>query len=422
MATARRAAGVDAAPSRGQRLRSTLSVMGPGILTALAGMDAGGIATFSSEGARYGFGMLWSIPLTCLLLVVVQETAARMACVTGKGFASLIREQFGIRISTVAMLAVILSNFSVTVSEFAGIASGLLLFGIPVYVSVPVAALASWLLAMSGSYRHIEKVLLTISAVFVTYVITGVVVGPDWGKALGSTVVPQMSGDPAYISLLVASIGTTISPYMIFMVSSNVAEKNLDEGDILGQRADNVSGALVSQAIAWFIVLTTASVLFPAGVVIQDAADAAQALVPLAGKYSAVLFAAGLVGASFLASCVMPGITAGAVCEAFGWERGTDRSWKEAPAYRGILTAIAILSAALVLLPGANLFGIMMAAQIVNGVLLPVLLVCMVNIASDRHVMGRWANGRIWNALTWFTIVAVVVLTVIMFALQAMGY
>ncbi len=396
--------------------------MGPGILTALAGMDAGGIATFSSEGARYGFGMLWSIPLTCLLLVVVQETAARMACVTGKGFASLIREQFGIRISTVAMLAVILSNFSVTVSEFAGIASGLLLFGIPVYVSVPVAALASWLLAMSGSYRRIEKVLLTISAVFVTYVITGVVVGPDWGKALGSTVVPQMSRDPAYISLLVASIGTTISPYMIFMVSSNVAEKNLDEGDILGQRADNVSGALVSQAIAWFIVLTTASVLFPAGVVIQDAADAAQALVPLAGKYSAVLFAAGLVGASFLASCVMPGITAGAVCEAFGWERGTDRSWKEAPAYRGILTAIAILSAALVLLPGANLFGIMMAAQIVNGVLLPVLLVCMVNIASDRHVMGRWANGRIWNALTWFTIVAVVVLTVIMFALQAMGY
>lgn len=396
--------------------------MGPGILTALAGMDAGGIATFSSEGARYGFGMLWSIPLTCLLLVVVQETAARMACVTGKGFASLIREQFGIRISTVAMLAVILSNFSVTVSEFAGIASGLLLFGIPVYVSVPVAALASWLLAMSGSYRRIEKALLTISAVFVTYVITGVVVGPDWGKALGSTVVPQMSGDPAYISLLVASIGTTISPYMIFMVSSNVAEKNLDEGDILGQRADNVSGALVSQAIAWFIVLTTASVLFPAGVVIQDAADAAQALVPLAGKYSAVLFAAGLVGASFLASCVMPGITAGAVCEAFGWERGTDRSWKEAPAYRGILTAIAILSAALVLLPGANLFGIMMAAQIVNGVLLPVLLVCMVNIASDRHVMGRWANGRIWNALTWFTIVAVVVLTVIMFALQAMGY
>lgn len=396
--------------------------MGPGILTALAGMDAGGIATFSSEGARYGFGMLWSIPLTCLLLVVVQETAARMACVTGKGFASLIREQFGIRISTVAMLAVILSNFSVTVSEFAGIASGLLLFGIPVYVSVPVAALASWLLAMSGSYRRIEKVLLTISAVFVTYVITGVVVGPDWGKALGSTVVPQMSGDPAYISLLVASIGTTISPYMIFMVSSNVAEKNLDEGDILGQRADNVSGALVSQAIAWFIVLTTASVLFPAGVVIQDAADAAQALVPLAGKYSAVLFAAGLVGASFLASCVMPGITAGAVCEAFGWERGTDRSWKEAPAYRGILTAIAILSAALVLLPGANLFDIMMAAQIVNGVLLPVLLVCMVNIASDRHVMGRWANGRIWNALTWFTIVAVVVLTVIMFALQAMGY
>lgn len=401
-------------------LRAILAVMGPGILTSLAGMDAGGIATFSTEGASFGFGMLWSIPITCLLLMVVQETSARMACATGKGFAALIREQFGIRISAVAMLSVIVSNFAVTLSEFAGIASGMLLFGIPVMVSVPVAAIATWLLAMSGSYRRIEKVLLAISCVFVTYVVAGSIACKDWGGALASTVVPQLSTSPAYISLLVASIGTTISPYMLFMVSSNVVEKNLDATDIPGQRADNISGAIVSQMIAWFIVLTTASVL-PLGTQITDAADAAQALVPFAGKYAMVLFAAGLVGASFLAACVLPGITASAVCEAFGWERGADRSWAEAPTYRSIITAVTLVSAAIVLIPGVDLFGIMMIAQVINGVLLPVLLLCMVNIASDRHVMGRYANGRVWNVLTWFTIVTVIVLTVIMFAMQAMG-
>lgn len=409
-------------PSRRTRLLAMLSVMGPGILTALAGMDAGGIATFSVMGSNFGFAMLWSDPLTCLLLIVVQETAARMACVTGKGFASLIREQFGIRVSTVAMLATVMSNFAVTVSEFAGIASGMALFGIPVFVSVPIAAVTAWLLTMSGSYRRVEKVLLAISCVFATYIISGFLAKPDWAHAFHDTVIPQLSGDPSYISVLVASIGTTISPYMIFMVSSNVSEKNLGERDIAGQRADNVSGALVSQTIAWFITLTTASVLFPLGIKIADAADAAKALVPLAGQYASAMFAAGLVGASFLAACVMPGITAGAVCEAFGWERGTDRSWKEAPAYRGMVTAISLVAAVIVLMPGADLFGIMMGAQIVNGMLLPVLLVCMVRIASDRRIMGRWANGRTWNLLTWFTIVLVVVLTVVMFAFQAIGY
>lgn len=399
-----------------------LASMGPGLLTSLAGNDAGGIATYSTAGATYGYGQLWTVPLMCLLLVVVQETSARMGCATGKGFASLIRERFGIRISAVAMLALIVSNFAVTLSEFAGIASGMRLFGVPVVVSVPVAAIATWLLTVSGSYRRVEKILLAISCVFVTYVIAGVLAQPDWGQALYMTAVPQMSTDPAYVSLLVANVGTTISPYMIFMVASNVVEKNLDEEDIPGQRADNVSGAVVAEVITWFIILTTGTVLHPAGVMVNDAADAAQALVPLAGDYASAMFAAGLVGASFLAACVLPGITASAVCEAFGWERGTNRNLREAPTYYGIITVITALSAVLVLLPGADLFGIMMFAQVINGVLLPVLLLCMVTIASDRHVMGRWANGRVWNALTWFTIVAVIVLTVVMFVFQALGY
>lgn len=398
-----------------------LAAMGPGILTSFAGNDAGGIATYSSTGATFGYGMLWSVPLMCLLLIVVQETAARMACTTGKGFAALIREQFGVRISAVAMLSVIVSNFAVTLSEFAGIASGMLLFGIPAQLTVPLSALTAWLLTMSGSYRRIEKVLLAISCVFITYIISGFVSGPDWSLALSSTFIPRFSGDLSYVSLLVANVGTTISPYMIFMVSSNVVEKNLDADDIPGQRADNISGAIIAELITWFIILTTGTVLYPAGVSVDSAADAAQALVPFAGQYASVLFAIGLVGASFLAACVLPGITASAVCEAFGWERGADRTWKEAPAYRGIITAITLASAAITLIPNIDLFGIMLVAQVINGVLLPVLLICMTNIASDRHVMGDHANGRVWAVLTWFTIIAVIVLTVVMFALQIMG-
>lgn len=407
--------------SRKERL-ALLAAMGPGLLTALAGNDAGGIATYSSAGASYGFGMLWTVPIMCLLLIVVQETAARMGCATGKGFASLIREQFGIRISAVAMLALIVSNFAVTLSEFAGIASGMALFGMPTFVSVPVAAITTWLLSMTGSYRRIEKILLAIGCVFVTYVVAGIMAGPNWGDALWATLVPQVSTNPGYVSLLVANIGTTTSPYMIFMVASNVVEKNLDASDIPGQRADNVSGAIVAEIITWFIIMTTGAVLFPAGIAVNDAADAAQALVPLAGQHASAMFAAGLVGASFLAACVMPGITAGAVCEAFGWERGVNRSWREAPVYHGTIALITAASAIIVLLPGADLFGIMMVSQVINGVLLPVLLLCMVNIASDRHVMGAHVNGRIWNALTWFTIVAVIILTVVMFVFQALGY
>ena len=401
--------------------RRVLAAMGPGMVAALAGADAGGVATYSSAGALFGYGQLWTVPVMCLLLIVAQETAARMGCVTGKGFASLIREQFGVRMSTLAMLALLISNTTVTLSEFAGIASGFALFGIPAYVSVPIAAVAIWALTMSGSYHRIEKILLLISCAFVTYVVAGVMVGPDWGDALNATLIPRFSTDPQYFSVLVANIGTTIAPWMIFLAQSNVVEKNARAEDLPYQRIDTVTGSVVASAISWFIILTTGAVLFPAGIAVNGAEDAASALAPLVGPYAEALFGAGLVGASFLAACVLPGITSSAICEAFGWERGADRSWQEAPVYRGIITAIIFLSAVIVIVPNVNLFGIMMLAQVVNGVLLPVLLVFMVLIAGDRHVMGRFANGRIWNGLTWFTIIAVVVLTIVMFVLQAMG-
>lgn len=401
--------------------KRVLAAMGPGMVAALAGADAGGVATYSSAGALFGYGQLWTVPVMCLLLIVAQETAARMGCVTGKGFASLIREQFGMRMSTLAMLALLISNTTVTLSEFAGIASGFALFGIPAYVSVPIAAVAIWALTMSGSYHRIEKILLLISCAFLTYVVAGVMVGPDWGDALNATLIPRFSTDPQYFSVLVANIGTTIAPWMIFLAQSNVVEKNARAEDLPYQRIDTVTGSVVASAISWFIILTTGAVLFPAGVAVNGAEDAASALAPLVGPYAEALFGAGLVGASFLAACVLPGITSSAICEAFGWERGADRSWQEAPVYRGIITAIIFLSAVIVIVPNVNLFGIMMLAQVINGVLLPVLLVFMVLIAGDRHVMGRFTNGRIWNGLTWFTIIAVVILTIVMFVLQAMG-
>lgn len=402
--------------------KRVLLAMGPGLVAALAGADAGGVATYSNAGALFGFGQLWTVPIMCFLLIVVQETACRMGCVTGKGFASLIREQFGVRKSALAMFALLISNTTVTLSEFAGIASGFALFGMPTYMSVPLSALLIWVLAMSGSYRAIEKVLLAISCIFITYVIAGFMVAPNWENACFETLVPQIELSPSYISLLVANVGTTIAPWMIFLAQTNVVDKGAANDDIPYQQIDTVTGAVVASAISWFIILTTGAVLFPAHISVQGAEDAAKALAPLAGNYAFILFGAGLIGASFLAACVLPGITASGICEAFGWERGADASWQEAPAYRGIITAILIISAIIVLIPDIDLFGIMMFAQIVNGILLPVLLLCMVHIASDKFIMGEWVNTKLWTGLTWFTIIAVTVLTVIMFILQALGY
>ena len=402
--------------------RLVLAAMGPGLVAALAGADAGGVAAYSNAGALYGFGLLWTVPIMCLLLIVAQETAARMGCVTGKGFAALIRESYGVRLSAVAMLALLVSNTTVTLSEFAGIASGLALFGIPPYISVPVAALAIWLLTMSGSYRRIEKILLAISCVFLTYVVAGFMVGPDWAQAARDTLIPPLSFDFNYLSLVIALVGTTIAPWMIFLAQSNVVERDAREEDIPYQQIDTVTGSVVASAISWFIILTTGAVLFPAGIVVEGAEDAAAALAPLVGDYAQTLFGLGLIGASFLAACVLPGITANAICEAFGWERGSDRTWSEAPVYRGIITAIIVISAVIVIIPDVDLFGIMMAAQVINGVLLPVLLVFMVGIASDKHVMGKHANSRLWNIFTWFTIVSVTILTIVMFVLQALGF
>lgn len=407
---------------RKMRLATIFAAMGPGLIAALSGTDAGGIATYSNAGALFGFGQLWSVPIMCFLMIVAQETAARMGCVTGKGFAALIRENLGVRHSAFAMLALLVANAMVTLSEFAGIASGMMLFGVPSYLSVPIAAIAIWLLTMSGSYKRIEKVLLAISCVFVTYVIAAFMVGPDWGLALHETFLPTFQNTPQYVSMVVALTGTTIAPWMIFLAQSNVVDKNVGKDEIPYQRIDTATGAILASLISWFILLATGATLHPAGVVVDDAAAAASALSPLVGPYAESLFGLGLVGASVLAACVLPGITSSAICEAFGWEAGPDRGWADAPVYRAIITIIIAASATIVMIPNVDLFAIMMVAQVVNGVLLPVVMLYEVKLAGDERLMGAYKNGPVWQVITWIAIIAIFMLTIAMFALQIMGF
>ena len=387
----------------------------------MAGNDAGGISTYSSAGAQFGYSTLWAIPIMCVLLVVAQSTASRMGAVTGKGFAALIRERFGIRLTALAMLALLIGNVATTFSEFAGIASGMEMFGVSRYFSVPVAAAVVWLLISSGSYKRVQNVFLAISCVFVTYVIAAVLAKPNWDLALISTVVPSAVADASFVSLIIAMIGATIAPWMMFFQQSTVVEKGVTAKDLTYQKVDAVTGAVVSCVVAWFIIVTTGTVLFPEGIVIADAADAAQALAPFAGQYAEVLFAVGLIAASFLAACVLPLTTAFVVCEAFGWEAGVDLSWKEAPTFKGIFTFIIGLSAVVVLIPGLDLFGMMIASQLVNGMILPVLLVFMAIISADKRIMGAHRAGIVSRALMWTSVGIVALLTLAMFIMQALG-
>jgi Mn2+/Fe2+ NRAMP family transporter len=398
-----------------------LAALGPGIIAELAGNDAGGISTFSVAGASFGYAVLWTIPIAMLFLMVVQEGAARMGAQTGKGFAALIRESFGIRLTAFAMIALLVANTGTTLSEFAGIAAGMELFGVSKYLSVPIAGLAVWTLIMGGSYKRTEKIFIVISLVFLTYVAAAFISKPNWGEVAVNTVVPHLIFDRGFFALIIALIGTTIAPWMIFFGQSNVVEKGVTIKDLTTQRIDVFSGAVVACLVVWFIIITTGTVLHSQGIEVTDAQSAANALVPIVGHYAGQLFGVGFVGASFLAACVLPLTTAYAICEAFGWERGIDRSWAEAPAFKTLFTLIIVVACVVVLIPEANLMGIMLAAQFVNGILLPVLLIFLVRIINDRRVMGRYRNGRLANALNYLTIAVVVALSVVLLVMQVLG-
>lgn len=403
------------------KLLLIVMAMGPGIVTAMAGNDAGGISTYSTVGAKFGYLTLWVIPVMCILLIVVQTTATRMGAVTGKGFAALIRERFGIRLTALAMLALLIGNVATTFSEFAGIASGMEMFGVPRWISVPIAAAAVWGLIVGGSYKRVQNVFLALSFVFISYIIAAFMCQPNWDLALIHTVVPEALLDQSFLSLTVAMVGTTIAPWMMFYTQSSVVEKGVEVKELFYQRIDAVTGAVVACIVAWFIIVTTGSVLYPQGIEIESAADAAAALAPFAGQYAEALFAVGLIAASLLAACVLPLTTSFVICEAFGWEAGVNFSWKEAPIFKGIFTATIVISAIVIVIPGLNLMGIMLTAQFVNGVILPVLLVFMAIICTDKRMMGSYTVPLVTRVLLYITIVVVGILSIVCLIMQIFG-
>ena len=393
-----------------------LTVLGPGIVSAAAGNDAGGIATYASNGASHGYTLLWAMLVVTVSLVLVQEMCARMGAVTGKGLSDLVREQFGVSWSMLAMLVLLIANTGVTISEFVGIAAALDLFGIPPWISVPPIALFVWWLVTSGSYRTVEKVFMGLSLVFLSYVVAAFLAKPDWGQVGISFFKPTIDLGSSALRDLVALIGTTITPYMQLFVQSSVVEKGVTPRDYKYTRFDTVFGVIFSNLVSVFIIIATAAALYGHGQQVNSAADAAQALRPVAGDAALVLFAVGLFGASMLAAGVLPLATAYSVTESLGFEKGVSLSFREAPVFMGLFTALIAIGAIVAMIPGLPLFTVLIGVQILNGMLLPILLFFIVRLAGNKEIMGQYAIGPMYKVLAWGSVVIITVAVVLMLA------
>ncbi len=407
---------------RGRRgLLAFLAVMGPGLIAGIAGNDAGGITTYSVLGARTGFGLLWLFPITIAILAIVQEMAARLGVVTGQGLSDLIRDRFGVRWTVFAMAILLVANLANTVAEFSGAAASLEIFGISRYLVVPLVGFLIWALVLFASYRTVERIFLGVALVFVTYIASAILAHPNWGEVGRALVAPHFDSSPGILLLMVAVVGTTITPYMQFYLQSAVAEKGIDEEELRLEQADAVGGAVWTNVIAIFIVVATASTIFTVGGTINTASDAAQGLVPVAGRLAELLFAVGLFGASVLAATIMPLSTAYVICEAFGWESGVGKRFGDARAFFGIYSLVLVIGASIVLVPGIDLLPVILASQNLQGLLLPVVLIFMVLLVNDRGLMGRHANGRKANVLAWVAVGLVVVLDAVLLGATLLG-
>ncbi len=405
-----------------KRLWPYLAALGPGLLAASAGNDAGGIATYASAGASYGYGLLWAMVIVTVCVGVVQEMSARMGAVTGKGFSDLVRETFTLRQTALILLTLLVANTGIIVSEFIGIAAAAELFGVSRYVAVPIAAVFVWLLVTRGSYGWVERVFLVLTLAFLAYIGAAFLAGPDWGMVLRTTVRPDFHFDRGYLHLLIALIGTTISPYMQLYVQSSVVEKGVTPDEYRYTRFDVIAGTLSAGIVAVFIIIATAATLHPRGITIETAADAARALEPVAGQYAGILFALGLLGASLLAAGVLPLATTYMLSEALGFERGVSRSWSEAPIFMGILTGLIVLGAAVALLPGLPLIKVLVGVYVLNGLLLPVELFAILRLVNDRELMGPHVNGKLYNAFAWTIAVVVSALSLVLIGMTGMEW
>lgn len=405
----------------GSRLMLFLAIMGPGIITSNVDNDAGGIATYSLAGAHYGYSLLWALPLAGVALFVIQEMCARMGAVTGKGLSDLIREQLGVRTTFWVMLAMLLNNFGNTLAEFSGLAAGAEVFGIPRWLSVPVGAIIAWAIPVVGTYRAVEKVFLVASAFYISYVISGIIAAPPWGEVVTRLVTPELRLEPDFLVMLVGIVGTTIAPWQMFYLQASVVEKGLSARDCPYTRLDVLAGAVSAMVVVFFIVVACGATIFAAGARVETAADAAVALRPLAGPYASALFAFGLINASLFSASVLPLSTAYYTSEAFGFEGGVGRPWRQAPFFWSLYTGTIALAAALVMLPQAPLLQIMFLSQVVNGIVLPVILLIILRLANDKRLLGRYVNGRIFNSVAWLIAVVIIGLNLVMMGAQIRG-
>jgi Mn2+/Fe2+ NRAMP family transporter len=413
------------APSRKilkTRVLVFLAVIGPGFITANVDNDAGGIFTYSQAGAQFGYSLLWTmIPIT-IALVVVQEMAARMGAVTGKGLSDLIREEFGFRLTFIVMVTLVITNFGNVVAEFAGIASSMQLFHVSKYVSVPVAAVIVWALVVRGTYNSVEKIFLAASAFYVCYIIAGLLAHPDWKAAAFATVTrPQAAGirNYGYLYMVIGLVGTTIAPWMQFYLQASIVEKGITVRQYRASWWDVVLGCVFTDIVAWFIIVACAATLYANGIHdISTGADAAEALRPLAGEYAYLLFAAGLFNASLFAASILPISTAYAVCEGLGLESGLDKEFHEAPVFYWLYTLLIAAGAAVLLIPRLPLVYVSVLSQVANGVVLPIVLVFMLLLTNDRELMGVHANTRGFNAIAWITVGVMIALTIAMVLTQ----
>lgn len=396
------------------RLALIITVIGPGIITSNVDNDAGGITTYSLAGAQFGYSLLWTfIPIT-VALIVVQEMCARMGVVTGKGLADLIREQYGVKTTFYIMIALLVANLANTVAEFAGVAAALEIFGVTKYLSIPLSALFVWWLIVYGTYRRVENVFLVACLFYVSYLISGFLAHPSWVPVLKAMVVPEFSMRGNYLVMLVGLVGTTIAPWMQFYLQSAVVEKGVRLADYRYTRYDVIVGSIAAVVVALFIMLACAATLFQQHITIESAQDAALALAPLAGKYCAGLFAFGLFNASLFAASVLPLATAYYVCEGMGWETGIDRRFREAPQFFGLYTALIVLGSAFILIPHFPLLAVMYLSQVLNGVLLPFVLILILLLVNRRELMGAHVNSRAFNVIAWGTSLVMIILTVVM--------
>ncbi len=405
-----------------RRILPYLMALGPGLLAASAGNDAGGIATYASAGATYGYNMLWAMIVVTIFVGVVQEMSARLGAVTGKGFSDLVRETFPLRMTAFILGTLFIANLGIIISEFVGIAAAAELFGVSRYLAVPLAAVVVWLLITRGSYGNVEKVFLALTLVFFAYIGAAFLARPDWGLVLRRVVQPQITWNASYLQLLIAIIGTTISPYMQLYVQSSVAEKGVTPAEYSYTRFDVIVGTIFAGIVASFIIIATAATLHPLGIVIETAADAALALKPIAGVFAQELFAIGLLGASLLAAGVLPLATTYVMSEALGFERGVSRTWQEAPVFLGLFTGLTVVGALLALIPGLPLIQVLVGVYVLNGLLLPIELFAILRLINNHELMGQYVNGRFYNLAAYGIAIVLSLLSLSLIGVTVLGW